>query len=189
MREVRDRRNAERADAVQTTMGMINVLRVLSGLEEIPVASLPLWACTCRHPRRARPPRRADAAPRRRLRGGHEWPCQGRPGYDREPRPATGQCRPVSLPLIPVMNSLLFCLHTIACPCSGPESQVNATGHLEVTCNECGASLHVTAHLAVNVHYTTMRHGRCGLVSGASCPDDGVAELPRSFCPKASCTR
>ena len=61
----------------------------------------------------------------------------------------------VSLPQIPVVNSLLFCLHTIACPCSGPESQVNATGHLEVTCNECGASLHVTAHLAVNVHYTT----------------------------------
>ena len=52
----------------------------------------------------------------------------------------------VSLPLIPMMNSLPFSPHTIACPCSGPAIKANATGHLEVTCNECEASLTVTAH-------------------------------------------
>ena len=40
--------NAQPAAAVQTTMGVINVLRVLSGLAEIPVASSPLWGRTCR---------------------------------------------------------------------------------------------------------------------------------------------
>ena len=39
--------NAEPAAAVQTTMGVINILRVLSGLAEIPVASSPLWGRTC----------------------------------------------------------------------------------------------------------------------------------------------
>ena len=52
----------------------------------------------------------------------------------------------VSLPLIPMMNSLPFSPHTMACPCSGPAIKANATGHLEVTCNECEASLTVTAH-------------------------------------------
>ena len=40
--------NAQPAAAVQTTMGVINVLRVLSGLAEIPVAGSPLWGRTCR---------------------------------------------------------------------------------------------------------------------------------------------
>ena len=44
------------------------------------------------------------------------------------------------------MNSPLFSLHPLACPCSGPEKEDGASGHLEVTCNECKASIVVTAH-------------------------------------------
>ena len=44
------------------------------------------------------------------------------------------------------MNSPLFSLHPLACPCSGPEREDDASGLLEVTCKECKASIVVTAH-------------------------------------------
>ena len=44
------------------------------------------------------------------------------------------------------MNSPLFSLHPLACPCSGPEREDDAAGLLEVTCKECKASIVVTAH-------------------------------------------
>ena len=50
------------------------------------------------------------------------------------------------------MNSPLFSLHPLACPCSGPEREDNASSLLEVTCKECKASIVVTAHA-----YTTNR--------------------------------
>ena len=52
------------------------------------------------------------------------------------------------------MNSPLFSLHPLACPCSGPEKEDDASGHLEVTCNECKASIVVTAH-AYTTNFST----------------------------------
>ena len=84
------------------------------------------------------------------------------------------------------MNSPLFSLHPLACPCSGPEKEDDAAGLLEVTCKECKASIVVTAHAYTNNFSTpairfsmkaSMHELYCSLRNKPSRPA-GMAKLP-----------
>ena len=133
--------NAEPAATVQTTMGVINVLRVLSGLAEILVASSPLWGRTCRasHNELARlstlMPRLAEAF-KADTSAQAKWEArQLSPAMAPSWAIVDVSCWQIASDKCP------FSPHTTACPCSGPPIEANATGHLEVTCIECKASV------------------------------------------------
>jgi hypothetical protein len=150
-------------------MGVINVLRVLSGLAEIPVASSPLWGRTC-HASHDELARLSTLMPRLAEAFKADTTAQAKGGEKAGGKSCTDSCDRFS----PVLSATPIRTPSPAFCSVATAIESNAAFDLQVTCIECNATATVTARRL----YTCGRHSNQvsfkGSLHSHDCPLYGI---------------